>query len=201
MKLFKILICLGLFLVLINAEQRSTTAMTATANPQVIIKTTAGDIILELYPDKAPVTVQNFLTYVDEGFYSGTIFHRVIKNFMIQGGGLTEDLADKTNKHEPIVNEANNGLSNQKGTIAMARTMVVDSATSQFFINVVDNNFLDYKNATPQGYGYCVFGKVLKGMDVVESIRQVRTQTIGGHQDVPVEKIEIISAARLEPQQ
>jgi len=166
-------------------------------NPKVIMNTTKGDITIELFAKKAPITVKNFLSYADEKFYDGTIFHRVIKGFMIQGGGLTADFREKPSK-SPIKNEAANGLKNKRGTIAMARTEVVDSATCQFFINHVDNPALDYRNNTAQGYGYAVFGKVIKGMDVVDAIANVRTMTRGGRGDVPRETIKIISVRRLE---
>lgn len=166
-------------------------------NPKVIMQTSKGEITIELYADKAPITVKNFLSYVDEKFYDGTIFHRVIKKFMIQGGGLTPDLREKPTK-PPIKNEATNGLKNKRGTIAMARTMVIDSATSQFYINHVDNPFLNHKNNTPEGFGYCVFGKVVKGMDVVDAIANVKTMSKGGHADVPDETITITSIRRIE---
>lgn len=159
-------------------------------NIAISITTSKGTIFLELYPDKAPQTVANFVAYVEAGFFEGTIFHRSIKGFMIQGGGLTPDMQEKTTR-EPISIEADNGLKNSRGTIAMARTMLPDSATSQFFINTVDNAFLDFKAKTPQGWGYCVFGQVTKGMDVVDAIEAVKTTTRGGHQDVPVEDIVI----------
>ena len=159
-------------------------------NPVVRMQTSKGDITIELDAEKAPITVKNFLGYVEDGFYEGTIFHRVISNFMIQGGGMTADMKEKKNK-APIKNEADNGLGNARGSIAMARTQVVDSATSQFFINVVDNDFLDHKSKTPAGYGYAVFGKVIEGMDVVDEIRQVKTGSKGYHQDVPTEAVTI----------
>lgn len=159
----------------------------------VKIQTSMGDITLELYPEKAPVTVKNFLDYVNSGHYNDTIFHRVIDGFMIQGGGYTENLTQKPTK-DPIVNEANNGLKNKRGTIAMARTNVVDSATAQFFINVVDNSFLDFKGENPHEFGYCVFGKVTDGMDVVDAIKSVDTQSQGPYQDLPVKPIKIIKA-------
>ena len=161
-------------------------------SPTVIVKTSKGDITIRLNPDKAPVTVQNFLDYVDAGFYAGTIFHRVIDGFMIQGGGLDAQLRQKTTR-PPIKNEAYNGLRNRRGTIAMARTSVIDSATSQFFINVVDNAFLDFRAPNPQGFGYCVFGEVIDGMDVVDAIKSVPTRP----GDVPVETIAILSVERL----
>lgn len=160
-------------------------------NPMVLIKTSHGDIKLELYPDKAPLTVKNFIQYAKDGHYNGTIFHRVISNFMIQGGGFTKDMQQKPTR-APIKNEAANGLGNTRGTIAMARTGVIDSATSQFFINVKDNDFLNHSAPTPQGFGYCVFGKVVEGMDAVDKIKSVRTGTRGPFQDVPVETVEII---------
>jgi len=154
-------------------------------NPVVLIKTSKGDIKVELDKEKAPISVENFLSYVNDGYYNGTIFHRVIKNFMIQGGGFTADMKQKPTK-DPIKNEAKNGLSNAKGTLAMARTSVVDSATSQFFINLIDNKFLDHGT---RDYGYAVFGKVIEGMDVVDKIAIVPT----GYQDVPTETITIES--------
>lgn len=165
------------------------------SNPQVILETSLGSIILELYPNQAPISVANFLRYVDSGFYDGTIFHRVIPGFMIQGGGFTKDMNEKKTD-EPIKNEAGNGLSNLRGTIAMARTSVVDSATSQFFINTVDNLFLDHQDESPEGYGYCVFGKVIEGLEIAEQIQNVPTGTIGYFQDVPQDPVIIISTKR-----
>ena len=141
-------------------------------NPVVLMQTSKGDITIELDTEKAPLTVANFLGYVNEGFYDGTIFHRVIENFMIQGGGMTAGMEQKKTK-APVKNEADNGLKNSRGTIAMARTQVVDSATAQFFINVVDNDFLDHQAKTPSGYGYAVFGRVIDGMDAVDAIRVI----------------------------
>ena len=154
------------------------------------IETNLGNIELELDEKKAPITVKNFAGYAKSGHYNDTIFHRVINGFMIQGGGFTADMNQKPTK-DPIRNEAMNGLKNERGTIAMARTMVVDSATSQFFINLVDNSFLDFRNPSPQGFGYAVFGKVTKGMEVVDQIAKVRTGGRGMHQDVPVEAVVI----------
>ena len=154
------------------------------------IETNLGDIELELDEKKAPLTVKNFVDYAKSGHYNDTVFHRVINGFMIQGGGFTADMNQKPTK-EPIRNEAMNGLKNERGTIALARTMVVDSATSQFFINLVDNSFLDFRNPSPQGFGYAVFGKVTKGMEVVDKIAKVQTGSRGMHQDVPVEPIVI----------
>ena len=163
----------------------------------VIIKTTLGDIKVKLAADKAPLTVANFLAYVDAGFYNGTIFHRVIDGFMIQGGGFDASMNQKPTR-APIKNEAANGLQNKRGTLAMARTMVVDSATAQFFINVKDNGFLDFRAPNPQGFGYCVFGEVIAGMDVVDKIKGVRTGIKAGMQDVPLETVEILSVTRAE---
>ncbi len=149
-----------------------------------------GTITLELDSEKAPATVANFAEYAKSGHYDGTIFHRVIDGFMIQGGGFTKDMNQKPTR-DPIRNEAMNGLKNRRGTIAMARTMVVDSATSQFFINLVDNDFLDFTSPTPQGFGYAVFGMVTDGMDVVDRIAKVKTGFSGPHQNVPEEAIVI----------
>ncbi len=178
------------------------TALTVQAqdNPRVVLHTDQGDITLELYPDKAPKTVENFLQYVRDGFYDGTIFHRVISNFMIQGGGYTQDYKRKRTR-APIPNEANNGLSNLRGTIAMARTADPHSATAQFFINVVDNKFLDYRAPTTRGWGYCVFGRVVDGMDVVDKIRRIPTGPAGPFaKDAPripvvIERAEIVTPA------
>ena len=161
------------------------------ANWRVVMTTTAGEMEMEFWPETAPGHVRNFLDLCQAGFYNGTIFHRVIDGFMVQGGGLTADMSDKSNKKAPIKNEAANGLKNDHGTVAMARTNVVDSATSQFFINVGENSFLNHTTPTPQGFGYAVFGKVTDGMDVVDAIRQVKTGNKGMHQDVPVETITI----------
>ena len=154
-----------------------------------------GNIYLELFDSKAPNTVKNFLQYVDSGFYNGTIFHRVIGNFMIQGGGFTEDMIRKITM-PPIVNEATNGIKNTRGTIAMARTSRINSATSQFFINVVGNHFLNHKNKSPKGFGYCVFGQVTKGMDVVDKIKNVQIYNIGQLKNVPVNNVVIRSIRR-----
>ena len=156
-------------------------------NPMVLISTSMGDIKVELYPEKAPATVKNFLGYVNDKFYDGTIFHRVIGKFMIQGGGMDKDMKQKATK-APLKNEAGNGLKNDTGTIAMARTNVVDSATAQFFINVKDNAFLNHRDESPAGFGYAVFGKVVEGMDVVHKIENVPTKN-----DVPTETVLIKS--------
>lgn len=171
-------------------------AAASAANPKVLMKTSKGDITIELYQDKAPITVRNFLSYVDAKFYDGTIFHRVIKSFMIQGGGMIADLQEKPTG-PPIKNEAGNGLKNERGTIAMARTSVVDSATSQFFINHKDNSFLDHKDNSEAGFGYCVFGKVITGMDVVDAIANSPTTTAQGMGDVPRQTITIISVQKI----
>jgi peptidyl-prolyl cis-trans isomerase B (cyclophilin B) len=159
------------------------------------METSMGKIEIELDGEKAPISTKNFLRYVDEKFYDGTIFHRVIKDFMIQGGGFTKDMNQKST-HEMIKNEAANGLKNTRGTVAMARTSVVDSATAQFFINTVDNGFLNYQSPDPRGFGYAVFGHVTSGMDVVDKIRAVSTTNKGGMGDVPVETVEIKSVRR-----
>ncbi len=158
----------------------------------VIFSTNMGDITIELFPEDAPVTVENFLKYVDEGFFDGTVFHRVIPGFMIQGGGFTAEMVQKETR-EPIKNEADNGLKNERGTLSMARTNAVDSATSQFFLNVADNAFLDHGS---RDFGYAVFAKVVDGMDVVDQIAAVKTGSRGGHQDVPLEPVIITSARR-----
>jgi cyclophilin family peptidyl-prolyl cis-trans isomerase len=175
----------------ISKEQKKTMNIT--------IETSLGTITAELYQEKAPLTVSNILAYVDEKFYDNTIFHRVITGFMIQGGGFTKDMQQKTTK-TPVKNEADNGLSNTRGTLAMARTMIVDSATCQFFINLEDRNSsnLDFKSKTDMGWGYCVFGKVIEGMDVVDKIAKVETGFSGRHQNVPVEPVIIKSIRRKE---
>jgi len=159
----------------------------------VTLKTNFGDITLELFEDKAPKTVANFLSYVEDGFFDNTIFHRVINNFMIQGGGFTPDMDQKDTK-APIENEADNGVANEVGTIAMARTQDPHSATAQFFINVNNNDFLNHSGKSVNGWGYCAFGKVTEGMEVVEKIKAVKTGNHGYHQDVPVEPVIIEKA-------
>lgn len=161
-------------------------------NPRVVILTSFGDIHLELYNDKAPETVTNFLNYVDTGFYNETIFHRVMPDFMIQGGGFTQEMKVKET-YPPVKNEAENGLKNERGTIAMARTNMANSATSQFFINVVNNPFLDHGY---NGFGYCVFGRVAEGMDVVDRIRKVGTHNLGYYENVPIDNVMILSVRR-----
>jgi peptidyl-prolyl cis-trans isomerase B (cyclophilin B) len=170
----------------------------AAARPRVKIETTKGEIVIELFPQAAPKTVANFLQYVNDGFYNGTIFHRVIKNFMIQGGGLTEDMAQKSTR-EPIVNEADNGRANLAGTVAMARKPDPNSATAQFFINVKDNPALNFRNKSPQGWGYCVFGRVVSGMEVVKEIENTPTGVKDGVPDVPqtpvvMTKVSVVGA-------
>ena len=172
------------------AEDKS---MADQKNPIVIMETSLGTIKIELFADKAPISTKNFLSYVDKKRYDGTIFHRVIPGFMIQGGGFTEDLTQKPTD-DPIKNEAANGLKNTRGTLAMARTGVVDSATSQFFINVADSDFLNYSG--PRNYGYAVFGKVLEGMDVVDKIVAAKTTSQNGMDDVPVKAIIIKSVKK-----
>lgn len=152
-----------------------------------------GDIRIELYPEKAPLTVENFLDYVKEGHYNHTIYHRVIDGFMVQGGGFNKEFVQKPTKKN-IKNEADNGLKNERGSVAMARTNEIHSASSQFFINVENNDFLDFKSTAPHEYGYCVFGKVIEGMEVVDKMRKVKTGMKGSHRDVPLENIEILSA-------
>ena len=165
--------------------------MSDTTNPTARIETSVGEIVIELDAAHAPITVANFIDYANDGFYEGTIFHRVIDDFMVQGGGLTADMRDKANKKPPIKNEAGNGLKNTVGTIAMARTSVVNSATAQFFINTANNTPLDHRGNTPDAFGYAVFGKVTDGMETVDAIRKVKTGNSGMHQDVPVEAITI----------
>lgn len=161
----------------------------------VTIKTSMGDIKLELFEEEAPETVKNFLSYIDEGHYNNTIFHRVIKDFMIQGGGFDTSFTKLPTK-DPIQNEADNRLKNEVGTVAMARTPDPHSASCQFFINTKDNDFLNYTSSTPQGYGYCVFARVIDGMDVVNKIQEVATETRGQHGDVPVEDVIIKEIVR-----
>ncbi len=163
--------------------------------PRVVLTTSLGSITLELDAEQAPLSTENFLGYVDDGFYDGTIFHRVIDGFMIQGGGFSPSMEQAATKG-PIKNEADNGLRNERGSIAMARTQVVDSATAQFFINLVDNEFLNHRDPSPAGYGYAVFGRVVEGMEIVDAIAKVATGSQGFHQDVPQEPVLIASAAR-----
>jgi peptidyl-prolyl cis-trans isomerase B (cyclophilin B) len=189
----------GLFLTtLLAALSAMNPASAAEQAPRVRLETTAGNIVLELDRQHAPATVENFLGYVNEGFYDGTIFHRVIDGFMIQGGGYTADFSRKQTR-EPIENEADNGLKNKRGSISMARTRDPHSATAQFFINVVDNAFLDYKSPDARGWGYTVFGQVAEGMEVVDKIRAQPTSVQGGFRDVPVKTITITRAIAETP--
>jgi len=166
------------------------------AAPSVVFETSQGNFTVELYPEKAPKTVANFLQYVKDGFYENTIFHRVMNNFMIQGGGFERDLTEK-NTRAPIINESNNGLLNEPGTIAMARTMDPDSATAQFFVNLIDNQFLNYTGPDPEQVGYCVFGKVTSGFEVVQKIGLVPTNFVGRFENVPTKAITIRSVKLL----
>ena len=169
------------------------------AMPKVKLTTSYGDIVLELDQENAPISTENFVQYVESGFYDETIFHRVINGFMIQGGGFLEDMTPKDDKLEPIMNEANNGLKNDRGTIAMARTAYPHSASSQFFINHADNAFLNFRtNQVEEGWGYAVFGKVTEGLDVVDKIAEVQTTAVQGYQDVPAETIKILKAEVLD---
>jgi len=184
-------LCLAFCLGDITFAEEAKEPQAAKENPVVVMHTSKGDIEIELYPDKAPITVKNFLRYVDDGFYGGTVFHRVISGFMIQGGGMTPDLERKPT-HEAIKNEGDNGLKNETGTIAMARTNNPDSASSQFFINTADNAQLDHSGPGPR-FGYAVFGKVRSGMDIVRAIEAVKTTTRPPNGDVPVEPVMIES--------
>ena len=166
------------------------------SNPVITIETTMGNIKVELDAENAPNSTANFLAYVDDGYFAETIFHRVIPGFMIQGGGILADMSDKSSKRAPIKNEANNGLKNDRGTLAMARTNDPHSATSQFFINLKDNGFLNHSGENMQGWGYAVFGKVVDGMNVVDDIAAVQTGNKGGHQDVPQETITITNVTK-----
>lgn len=196
--MYRILLCMMIFAncCFASTQKEFETMPKPINHPTVLIKTTLGDITIELYPDKAPITVENFLRYVKDGQYNHTIFHRVINGFMIQGGGFTKDMKQKSVR-APIQNEADNGLLNVRGTIAMARTNEVNSATAQFFINLVDNNALNFRSKNSHEYGYCVFGKVTQGMDVVDKIAKVKTGSQGPHQNVPVEPVEIIEAKEI----
>lgn len=172
-------------------------AISEDINPKVELETSKGSIVLELYVDNAPETVKNFMAYVDANYYDGTIFHRVIPNFMIQGGGFTPDMKRKTTQ-APIKNEADKGLKNDRGTIAMARTGDPHSATAQFFINTKNNDFLNHRDKTQQGWGYAAFGRVVEGMKTVDAISAVKTRAVGGFRDVPEEPVVIISARRIK---
>lgn len=172
-------------------------ALAWAANPKVELTTNLGKIELELYPDKAPKSVENFLRYVNDGQYNGTVFHRVIAGFMVQGGGFDKTMVERQTR-APIVNEANNGLKNEIGTLAMARTMAPHSATAQFFINMANNEFLNHRGQSVQGWGYTVFGRVTQGMDVVERIARTPTTTRGMYQDMPVTPVVIEKAVALK---
>ncbi len=191
------LLMLSMFLLLASTLSFAKENNMSTASPKVKLQTTLGDIIIQLNSEKAPLSTQNFLTYVKEGFYDGTIFHRIIPGFMAQGGGFTEDFSQKQT-HAPIKNEADNGLKNDRGSIAMARTPDPDSATAQFFINYKNNDFLNYSAPTANGWGYAVFGQVIEGMDVVDSMADVPTGNRSGHQDVPKTAIIIEKALIIE---
>ena len=169
----------------------------AYANPKVLMETSKGNITIELYEKEAPITVKNFLSYVSEGFYNNLIFHRVIPNFMIQGGGFDAKMNQKPVK-DPIKNEARRGLNNKRGTLAMARTNVINSATAQFFVNLKNNDFLDHKDNSSSGFGYAVFGEVIEGMDVVDSIGKTRTHAFGMFRDVPIKHITIKNMSVIE---
>lgn len=180
-----------------NETQTTEQPSSEADRPVVLLTTDKGDIRIELNQEAAPKTVENFLSYVKQGYYDGLIFHRVIPGFMVQGGGFDEEMNQKPTG-EPIQNEADNGLKNDRGTLAMARTSDIHSATSQFFINLVDNDFLNHTAPTPRGYGYCVFAKVVDGMEVVDAIAAVRTGNRGMHQNVPSESVHIQSATVVE---
>jgi peptidyl-prolyl cis-trans isomerase A (cyclophilin A) len=187
----------ALSLFIFGGSVQTARAEQAAKNPVVLVETSMGNVKIRLDPQKAPISVQNFIDYVKGGFYKGTIFHRVIPGFMIQGGGFTADMKEKQTR-APIKNEAGNGLKNERGTIAMARTMIVDSATAQFFINVADNGFLNHRDNSMQGYGYAVFGKVIDGMDVVDRIAAVKTGYQKGMGDVPETPVVIRSMRVVE---
>lgn len=194
--MFRIL-CLITTLISLWGAPSLAAELPATANPKVAITTSMGTFEVELFPQQAPNSVENFLRYVDEGFYSDTIFHRVISNFMIQGGGFTSSYQQKST-HKPVTNEADNGLKNTIGTLAMARTSDPHSATSQFFVNVTDNDFLDFREKTPRAWGYAVFGRVTKGMNIIQQIKQVPTGAGGPFRtDAPKTQVVIQSATRI----
>lgn len=197
MKLVSIFVCTLLLsgIAVAGGEKKGKTPI---ENPLVLLKTNRGDIKIKLFREQAPVTVENFLTYVNEGFYDGLIFHRVIKDFMIQGGGFLPGMKPNRKTHPPIKNEAGNGLKNSRGTVSMARTMDVNSATAQFFINTVDNTFLDHRDESARGFGYAVYGKVIEGMDVVDGIASSPTHSVGMYKDVPVDTV-VIEQATIVP--
>jgi cyclophilin family peptidyl-prolyl cis-trans isomerase len=186
----------SMMLLLTTTLSFATENLMSDSSSKVKLTTSLGEIVIQLNPEKAPISSANFLTYVNEGFYNGTIFHRIIPGFMAQGGGFDTNFNQKA-VHDPIKNEADNGLPNKRGTIAMARTNVPDSATAQFFINYKDNSFLNYSSPTTSGWGYAVFGEVIEGMDIVDEMAKQPTGNRGGHQDVPktdivIEKAEVI---------
>jgi len=194
---FSVVLTAILSLVLFTSVKGEKTMNDETSNnPVVIIETTMGNITVELDAENAPNSTANFLAYVEDGYFTDTTFHRVIPNFMVQGGGITADMSDKPSKRAPIQNEANNGLKNDRGTLAMARTNDPHSATSQFFINHKDNSFLNHQSETSQGWGYAVFGKVTDGMDIVDDMAAVKTGNKGGHGDVPLETITITGVSK-----
>ncbi len=175
-------------------ESKTKTGEKMSANPIIKMETSKGTMTIELDAEKAPNSAANFVAYVEDGFYDGVIFHRVIPNFMVQGGGMNPDMSEKANKKASIKNEANNGLKNDRGTLAMARTNDPHSASSQFFVNLKDNDFLNHTSESPAGWGYAVFGKITDGMDVIDEIAKVKTGNHGGHGDVPLEAVTIIKA-------
>ncbi len=196
-RLLKIIVLVIWAMAVVNSGFGEDKDMTKQANPTVAMETSEGTITLELWTDKAPITANNFLRHTEEGFYNETIFHRVIDDFMIQGGGFTSDMKQKPT-HEPIKNEATADLKNSRGTMAMARTSDIHSATSQFFINLKDNDFLNHTDDTPRGFGYAVFGKVIDGLDVVDRIAKVKTTTFGPYRDVPAKPVVIKSVKVIE---
>jgi len=193
MRTFHFLIPLILFSPFLLAKETNMSEI----QTKVKFSTTSGDFIVQLDTDKAPITTANFITYVTEEFYTGTIFHRIIPNFMVQGGGFDTEFNQK-DVHDPIINEADNGLENNRGTLAMARTSDPDSATGQFFINYKDNDFLNHTNPTPSGWGYAVFGHVIEGMEIIDAMTEIPTGNSGMHQDVPETDIVIESAQMID---
>lgn len=193
----KVMLIAGVAVVSMLVTGLAVRAEEKTSKPVIVIETSMGKVRAELWPGKAPKTVANVLAYIDDEYYDGLIFHRVIDDFMIQGGGFTPDMKKKPAR-APVANEARADTPNRRGTLAMARTPQVDSATSQFFINLADNDFLNHRNKSPRGFGYCVFGEVVEGMDVVDKIAKVKTGNVKGYSDVPLEPV-IIKSIRREP--